>query len=444
MPSFFTNRTSSPGGRARRRAVSGIGLLAAAALTAGCSTGGGGGATGGEYAAAPKDLKAEITYGVWDQAQVAAIDANIEAFNEVYPDITVNVNVTPWASYWSKLQTQASSDTLPDLFWLNGPNFQVYAANGKIEPITGAVKAGDIDPKNYPEALNELYSLDDTQYGVPKDFDTVGVWVNTALFEQAGVALPADDWTWDDFDTAAQTISTNLKDQGVYGAAGGMDGQTTYYNTILQAGGEVINADQTESEYDSPEAQAGLQFWTDLIANGSSPNMQQLTDTPADQWFTSGKVAMYWGGSWLRPLVGESDVAATTQAFPLPTGKEQATVIHGVSNVVASASKNKQAAQALQVFLASEEAQQQQGDLGAVIPAFTGTQQSFVDSYPTMNLQVFLDALDYAKPLPVSENTAAWNALEVELLPDAFSGDKPVSDVAKDIAEQMNAALAKK
>ena len=103
-------------------------------VVAGCSTGGGG-ATGGEYAAAPKDLKAEITYGVWDQAQVEAIDANIEAFNKVYPDITVNVNVTPWASYWSKLQTQASSDTLPDLFWLNGPNFQVYAANGKIEPI---------------------------------------------------------------------------------------------------------------------------------------------------------------------------------------------------------------------------------------------------------------------------------------------------------------------
>ncbi|MGG7464794.1 ABC transporter substrate-binding protein [Plantibacter sp. YIM 135347] len=432
------------GRRARRVTLSLVGFLGAAVLVAGCSSGGsGGGAPSGEYTPADKDLKAEITYGLWDQAQVAAIDANIKQFNKEYPNITVNVNVTPWASYWSKLQTQASSDTLPDLFWLNGPNFQIYASNGKVEPITGEVKADAIDPKNYPSALNDLYSLDGVQYGVPKDFDTIGVWINTALFDQAGVALPADGWTWKDFETAAQTISTNLKDQGIYGAAGGMDGQTTYYNTILQAGGEVINADQTKSGYDSPESQEGLQFWTDLIANGSSPSMQQLTDTPADQWFTSGKLAMYWGGSWVRPLVGESPVADTTKAVPLPIGKEQATVIHGVSNVVASASKNKQAAQALQVFLASKKAQQEQGDLGAIIPAYTGTQQSFVDSYPNMNLQVFLDALDYAKPLPVSKDTAAWNALETELLPDAFSGDKPVKDVAKDLADQMNAVLAK-
>ena len=67
---------------------------------------------------------------------------------------------------------------------MNGPNFQLYAANGKLAPITGEVEAGDIDPANYSEALNDLYTYDGTQYGVPKDFDTIGVWVNKALFEQ--------------------------------------------------------------------------------------------------------------------------------------------------------------------------------------------------------------------------------------------------------------------
>lgn len=435
-------RPSSARSGARRRLTVVAAAIGVALVAAGCSAPGGP-ATASAYEAAPGDLEASITYGVWDQAQVAAIEANLDGFAELYPNVDVSVNVTPYADYFTKLQTQASSDSLPDLFWLNGPNFQLYASNGKVEPITGAVEAGDIDTDDYPEALVDLYSLDGVQYGVPKDMDTIGVWVNEALFEQAGVPLPEADWTWDDFQRTAATLSEALSAQGAYGGAGGMDGQTTYYDTIAQAGGEVVTDDGTSSGYDTDEAKTGLQFWTDLIASGGSPSIQQLTDTPADQWFTSGKLAMYWGGSWLNAAVSDSPVSATTEVLPLPAGEEKATIIHGVSNVVAAGSRNKQAAQALQVYLAGQEAQQQQGDLGAVIPAFTGTQQGFVDSAPDRDLQVFLDGVDYAVPLPVSKNSAAWNALEDADLPGAFSGDEPVDDVATNLGEQMTALLAK-
>ncbi|MET1051611.1 MAG: sugar ABC transporter substrate-binding protein [Mycetocola sp.] len=424
----------------RRRIIAGVAAAAGLVLVAsGCSSSAGP-SDASEYSAPDKDLKASITYGLWDQNQVAAIEENIEAFNEEYPNIEVNVNVTPFAEYWTKLQTQASSDTLPDIFWMNGPNIGLYASNGQLEPISGAVEAEDIDPANYPESLVDLYNVDDVQYGVPKDFDTIGVWTNKALFEQAGVERPTEDWTWEDFQTTAAEISTALKAEGIYGGAGGMDGQTTYYNTILQAGGSVI--DDGKSGYASDGSQAGIQFWTDLIASGGSPSIQQLTDTTADQWFTSGKLAMYWGGSWFRSALTDTDLAADITVLPLPAGDEQATVIHGVSNVVSAASENKQAAQAFQVFLASEEAQQQQGDAGAMIPAYTDTQDAFTASMPDANLQVFLDAVDYSQPLPVSNNSAAWNALETELLPQAFSGERPVEEVATELAEKMDAALA--
>jgi multiple sugar transport system substrate-binding protein len=424
-----------------RRGVAALAGLAALALTlTGCS--GGGSASGpAEYAAPDKDLSAKITYGVWDQFQVPAIKENIAAFNKEYPNIDVTVNVTPFAEYWTKLQTQASSKTLPDVFWMNGPNIGLYGSNGQLEPITGAVDAGDIDLANYPKALDDLYNIDDVQYGVPKDFDTIGIWANKALFEQAGVPMPEGDWTWQEFQDTAAKISSALSAQGIYGGAGGMDGQTTYYDTIFQAGGTVL--DGGKSGYASPEAQKGLQFWTDLIASGASPSVQQLTDTTADQWFTSGKLAMYWCGSWFRSALTDPAFNENVVVLPLPKGEKEATVIHGVSNVVSAASKNKQAAQALQVFLAGKEAQQQQGDSGAVIPAYTGTQDAFTASMPDANLQVFLDGVDYAQPLPASKNSAVWNADETELLPQAFSGERPVADVAKELADKMDAALAK-
>ncbi len=427
----------------RRNILAGALGLGVMITTAAC---GGGSSSGSDadaagYAEPAADTKAKLTFGLWDQTQVKALQANIDAFNQKYPGIEVAITVTPFADYWTKLQTQATSNTMPDLFWMNGPNFQLYAGGKKIDPITDVVKAGAIDPKNYPSALAALYSLDDTQYGVPKDMDTIGVWINTELFAKAKVDLPSEDWTWDDFQSTAKAISAALKKDGIYGGAGGMDGQTTYYNTIFEAGGTVVQ--DGKSGYNSSQSQAGLQFWADLIASGGSPTMAQLTDTTADQWFTSGKLAMYWGGSWFRAALAGTDLEKSIKVLPLPKGAAQATVIHGVAPMVAANSKNKQAAHALQAYLVSQEAQQALGEAGSVIPAFTGTQDAFTKSMPDADLQVFLDAVSYAKPLPVSANTAAWNALEAKLLPDAFSGSKPVATVTADLASQMDAALAK-
>ncbi len=441
--------TASAGdGSASVSAPSGSGSAASSGSAGSAASSGPSGSSGSAAdpsgaAGADHDMTATITYALWDQNQVAAIKANLKGFNKEYPNITVNVDVTPWGTYWTKLQTEASSGTLPDLFWMNGPNFQLYASNGKIEPITAQVDSGAIDPANYPSSLDEMYTLDGVQYGVPKDFDTIAVWVNKALFDKAGVDLPQPGWTWDDFQKIGAEISQKLKADGDYGAAAGMDGQTTYYNTILQAGGYVVSPDGKTSGYDTPEAKAGIQFWTDLIESGASPTMAQLTETSADQWFLSGKLAMYQGGDWFRAALIGNKIEKDVVVVPLPKGKQQATVIHGVANVVAAGSKHKEAAQAPQAYLASQPAQQQQGDMGAIIPAFNGTQQGFIKSMPSANLQVFLDELDYAKPLPISKNTAAWNALETKLLPDAFSGAKPVGTVLQQLGAQMDAALAK-
>ena len=420
--------------------------LAAALTLAGCSSGGGDGeesAAGAEPAST--DLSAEISYAFWDENQRPAIEQNIEDFNKIYPNITVTLNVTPWNQYWTKLQTQAESDSLPDVFWMNGPNVTLYGANGMLEPIDALVDSGSIDTANYPDSLNQLYTVDGEQFGIPKDFDTVALWYNKALFDEAGVETPQDDWTWEDFHSAAKEISDALGDQGIYGVATGLaGGQEGYYNTILQAGGEILSEDKTTSGYDSPEAIEGLQFWADLVADGSSPTPQQLSDTEPSVMFASGKAAMCWSGTWSVSQFLDSESKDDFDVAPLPQGERRATVIHGLANVVAASSQNKEAAQALQTYLGGEEAQTTQAEMGAANPAFTGTQQAFVDSAPEWNLQVFEDAAtEYAFPYPVSKNTQQWNELETNILQSAFSGETTVEAAAQDLAAQMNEILAK-
>lgn len=381
--------------------------------------------------------KVSLSYGVWDKNQVPAMQKIIDAYHAAHPNVSVSVQLTPYADYFTKLQAAATGGQAPDVFWMNGPNFQLYASNGVLAPLTG-----NPDTSNYSASLVKLYQYKGKQYGLPKDFDTIGLWYNKKLFDAAGVKYPDPSWTWSTFDTAAQKLTNPSK--GQYGAVSLLEGQEGYYNTIYQAGGYVVSPDGKSSGYGSSQAVDGLKFWTDLIQNKLSPNQQQMTDTAPYQMFEAGKVAMFWGGSWdAVEFGGNSTTKADADVAVLPMGVQRATVIHGLSNVVFSRSAHKQAAEDFATFLGSKQAAQIEGSTGTVIPAYTGTQAAWVAAYPQFHLQNFLDELPYAKPLPVSANTAAWNTLETDNLTKAWTGAEPVNSAAHALADSMDQVLAK-
>lgn len=417
------------------------GIVALAAVTSlALSACGGSSGNSGEQGDAES---AELTYAIWDKAQAPVVEELVNDFTAANPGITVDVEVTPYNQYFTKLQTQASSGTAPDVFWMNGPNFQLYAGNGQLAALEELPEAAEIDPANYPQALNDLYTFDGVQYGVPKDFDTVALWYNKAIFDQAGQEYPTADWTWEDFSTTAKAISEDLGDEGIYGAAWDTDGQASWYNTVPQAGGFIISEDRTASGYDDPKTIAGLDFMAQTMLNGSSPSFEQLTDTLGSQWFASGKAAMMYSPSYMVRTFMDSEFKDQFDVAPLPEGEQAANVTHGLANVVSAASDNQAAAAKLLAFLGSEEAALTWAESGAVIPAFNGSQSAWTESNPQWNLQVFLDAAENAVPYPVSKNTAEWNALETEMLAGVWTGDKTAKEAGAELAAAMNEALSK-
>ncbi|SEF18912.1 ABC transporter substrate-binding protein [Jiangella alba] len=396
----------------------------------------------GSTASDPGEAAGEITYAFWDPNQQPVVDAVIAAFEKEHPEVTVTPVVTPYAQYWTKLRTQASSDTLPDVFWMNMPYFQLYAANDQLAPIDDLVESGAVDPSKYPDNLADFYRLDDVRYAVPKDVDTNAMWINKALFEQAGVALPSPDWTYDDFRATSAAIRDALGDQGVYGTAFYTGGQTTYYSSIFAYGGSVVTDDGT-SGWAEPETVQGLQVWADIVADGSSPTIQQLAETTADQWFLNGKAAMFpsIGGASIA-LVGTSPNAADYVAVPLPRAERQATVAHALANVVSARSEHPAAAQAFQAFLAGEQAQLLQAESGTTLSAYEGTSDAFVRSYPDLGLQTFIDAIDYSFAYPATKDTDAWASQEPVIVGQALAGDITVEDAARQLDEALNAAVA--
>ncbi|MFF1353289.1 ABC transporter substrate-binding protein [Streptomyces sp. NPDC058297] len=114
----------------RRRTLL-AGALAATPLVAACDSGGG--ASGSTSSGGGG--RTTISYGIWDQAQLAGMQQIVKAFEAKNPDISVDIQLTPWSSYWTTLRTSMRGGTAPDVFWMNAVNIQLYAANGVLEPL---------------------------------------------------------------------------------------------------------------------------------------------------------------------------------------------------------------------------------------------------------------------------------------------------------------------
>src|SRR5215210_4439360 len=233
-----------------------------------------------------------LRYGIWDQAQMPAMEKIVEEFSRANPEITVEIELTPYDEYLSKLQNAAQGGTLPDVFWMEPIWFELFASNDILPPITNHIKENFINLSTYPENIVRFFQYRCDTYALPKDFDTIGLWYNEKLFDDAGVSYPDQSWSWQDFTDAAVDLTDRSK--GVWGTAAPLDPQQGHWNTIYQQGGCIVCGDdgRLRSGYDSEAAVSGVAFWTDLILeHKASPTLADMTETEPLQAFFSEKIA---------------------------------------------------------------------------------------------------------------------------------------------------------
>ncbi len=385
----------------------------------------------------------EIRYAIWDKNQEEYLQKAADEFMKLNPDIKITIEVTSWDEYWTKLEVAATGGSIADVFWMNGPNITKYARGGVLLPLDDFIANSDLDLSNYPASLVDLYTIDGSKYALPKDFDTIAVWYNKAIFDAAGVDYPSSDWTWEDMVEIAGRLTDTDKD--VYGIASQYNSQEGSYNTIFANGGNVISEDKTKSGYDSEAAKKGIQCWIDLLEKGYSPSEASLEETPGYIQFESGKIAMLWGGSWrIKEFSQTEEIADVIDCVEVPAlNGEKASVIHGLGNCIYANTKYPDEAGKWVEFLAGETANTIQAESGAAIPAYTPTVSIWAKSYSKYNAQAYLTAAnDYSYAYPVSANTAEWQQYEADYLKVVFSLNMTVDEACDKLAAEMNKVLS--
>jgi len=319
----------------------------------------------------------KIHLAVWGTPEeLKIITDTIDAWEKrAQPDFKVEIEHIPWDSYMSKLETEIAGDTAPDVIACESTFFPNFVKRDVLEPLTQYVAADkNFNINKYYKTIVDNFSYNGQLYVIPRDISAVAcVYYNKALFQQAGLAFPKDDWDYTEFVDTAKKLTRRAPDGTVqvYGFLTGF-----WDNFIYNAGGHFVDneAHPTKSAIGRREFKEGLQFYYDLSYKYKvSPDFKALNklDSGEVELFKMGRVAMLGSGIWLAPTLRlddnlDWDIAMWPQS---KKGKGIATEIGGTGYAILKSSKNKQKAWELVKVLAGDEGQKILAKTGLAVPA---------------------------------------------------------------------------
>ena len=386
----------------------------------------------------------ELSVSIWDANQEPGIKEILADFTEE-TGIKTKLSVVKWEEYWTMLEAGAQGGSLPDVFWMHSNESERYMSNDMLLDLTDKIAESDkIDPENYPEDIWGLYTYDDKYFAVPKDVDTIALWYNKAMFDEAGLAYPTADWTWDDVTEAAKKLTK--EDGSQYGLALRNDNnQAGYYNLIYDNGGYIISDDKTKSGWDDPKTIEAMEMLEGWIKDGVMPPLEVMAENGEDVLFQSGKVAMVPQGSWMVAAYRENEYTAENcDLVELPksaTTGRRVSLYNGLGWAAAANGEHTEEAWKLIEYLGSEEAQKKQAELGVTMSAYNGTSDAWAKS-AAFNLQAYINMMEDMEIRPYSKTTVTWENEDNEILKGVYLGEKSMKDACKEMAEQMNEKLA--
>jgi multiple sugar transport system substrate-binding protein len=348
------------------------------------------------------------------EGEIKALRDVADAFQAAHPGTKVELDTVAGAGdLIAKLTTAFVAGDAPDMFLLNYRRLGGFAAKGVIEPVSGVETSGLF------ERSLEGFTFDGTLLCLPSNASSMVVYLNTALFARAGVALPNAGWTWADMLATARA----LKAKGV-SAIGFETALIRLAPFVWSNGGEVVDSHDEPTVVDLSPAPAreALQHLLDLQATGMSATDRAAQDP--EEAFAAGRVAMFLDSRRAVPGFRKTDGLAFDVA-PVPTKRTATSVLHSDGYCVTKASDNKALARAFAAFAVTGDGARVLAEAGRTVPVLKTLARSgsFLapDKAPKSS-QVYLDQLPGVRALP---HSPTWNEAEVvaeEVLAQLFAG----------------------
>ena len=354
---------------------------------------------------------AEVKYLLWDAMQLPAYKQCAADFEKKNPGTTIKISQSGWDDYWATVSTGFVSGTAPDVFTNHLAKYPEFAKNGQLVDLTPLIQRDKVDTAAYAPGLFEIWGREGKQYGLPKDWDTIGFVVNMEMAKKAGVTLAdLQNMTWNPKDGGsfeqivrklsvdaagnnATSPSFDKKKVSVYGyqtprGAPGMMGQTEWSHFAQSNGFKFQDKPwDTKFYYDDPKLVETIAYIAGLPGKGLSASFENAKSLGSDAMFVGKKVAIVPQGSWMITYF-KSNAKFENAWVPLPTGPTgtRATMFNGLADSIWAGSKVKDDAWKWVKYLGSADCQSVVANTGVVFPAIKGQAERAMEVQKTKGI----------------------------------------------------------
>lgn len=243
----------------------------------------------------------EITW--WNFPNFAAVDDTagkyeqgiIDAFNEKYPNITVNMEMIDFASGPEKITNAIQGGTVCDVLFDAPGRIISYAKDGVLADVN-SMFTEDFKKDVNNEKIIDACAVGDDYYMYPISSAPFLMAFNKDMLEQHGLLdmlnLEGDrTWTVDEYKALLEALKEKGEKGGVVFCVsqGGDQGPRAYLANL--AGTPITNDDLSAYTINSDGAVEALGFIKDAVDNGLLLNGSALDGTASIEEFTSGRVS---------------------------------------------------------------------------------------------------------------------------------------------------------
>jgi multiple sugar transport system substrate-binding protein len=239
-----------------------------------------------------------VSHGFTD-AEAKALNAAVKQWNQQHPSAKVSLVFSGNDTALQKTVAGFTAGNFPDVAYEYGSSAAQLARQPKLVDLTSKVAATGMNWNDFYPSERDAATVKGKVVGVPSLVDNLSLVYNKKVFQRAGVPLPKASWTWQDFRTAAKKLTkASTHNYGwAYVNDGSEDTVWRYVAMLWQAGGDLLNRDNTKPVFDSAAGLAALE----QLRNMAVVDKSVYLDTGNQNYinlFNSGKVAMLWTGPW--------------------------------------------------------------------------------------------------------------------------------------------------
>ncbi|MGW9111665.1 ABC transporter substrate-binding protein [Microbacterium sp. NPDC055683] len=257
----------------KRRAAAVALVAIGGVMLAGCS----GGTTEAVETIDPEE-EVTLTFAFWgNDVRAALYEEAFAAFNEEYPNITIQSSFLDFPSFWEKRQTEAAGGGLPDVMQFDYSYLRQYAENGlllDLAPYLGEI----IDDEPLSDEILSIGEVADGTYALATSTNSWSLYSNTALLEEVGVDAFAGG-SWEDYNAWIAEVTDVAQTAGV-DVFGGTDwtGRIQNFEVQQRAQGEDLFTEDGEPNFTEEDLAAFWEQGSALREEGSVISAQQLEE----------------------------------------------------------------------------------------------------------------------------------------------------------------------